>query len=536
MKFKTIAIIAGLSLNIQIQAQTQNNTVDRTVVVEQEYNPEIMDAKKINVLPDIEPLTATPKNVEYDQTVSPGNSFPAEPVAAYPGKEEQQEYKPGYVRLGYGNRGNVDAKLNYLYKPNEDQSINLFASFDGMNGNIKLSDGTKWDHHYYQTKAGADYWQRFARMELKAGGNFGFSNLNLRPDQLLLHKQKYTSGNVFGRLTSTNPQSTIQYDAGANLLFYSRGHYSGNNKSIGETILRTDANVWGTLDENQKIGAFVTMDNRFYGNGFKNNTAITVKPYYTGEIKDWRFHVGINTNMTFGYGRKFRVSPDITAEYVFSGTCILYAKATGGRINNDFRHLELINPYSEITAQAKDGYEQLNISAGAKASPFIGGWFHLYGGYQNLKNDLSYMSEDYIDPVFIQTDASKVYAGLHVTYDFLNTYDLSVKGQYNRWSADDKRVLTVKPEIEFDIRVNARPISGLSVYVDYQYRKMEKPEVAIHSRMKAINNLGLGATYMVYKDISAYTRIANLLNQKYAYYYEYPAQGIHFVLGASYIF
>ena len=51
-------IIGGLTLAISIpsalQAQTtqpKDTTMNRTVVVEQEYNPDIMDASKVNVLP-----------------------------------------------------------------------------------------------------------------------------------------------------------------------------------------------------------------------------------------------------------------------------------------------------------------------------------------------------------------------------------------------------------------------------------------------------------------------------------------------------
>ena len=40
----------------------------RTVVVEQEYNPDIMDASKVNVLPKVEEPTVSKKEVEeyYD--------------------------------------------------------------------------------------------------------------------------------------------------------------------------------------------------------------------------------------------------------------------------------------------------------------------------------------------------------------------------------------------------------------------------------------------------------------------------------------
>ena len=68
-------IIGGLALAISmpscLQAQTtqpKDTTMTRTVVVEQEYNPDIMDASKVNVLPKVEEPTVSKKEVEeyYD--------------------------------------------------------------------------------------------------------------------------------------------------------------------------------------------------------------------------------------------------------------------------------------------------------------------------------------------------------------------------------------------------------------------------------------------------------------------------------------
>ena len=52
---KKIAIIAfvGLLPLSAVYAQ-QDSTLNRTVVVENEYNPTVMDASKINVLPKVE--------------------------------------------------------------------------------------------------------------------------------------------------------------------------------------------------------------------------------------------------------------------------------------------------------------------------------------------------------------------------------------------------------------------------------------------------------------------------------------------------
>ena len=86
-------IIGGLTLAISIpsalQAQTtqpKDTTMNRTVVVEQEYNPDIMDASKVNVLPKVEEPTVSKKNVEYATTFFPATSVPAGLMRPYTGK------------------------------------------------------------------------------------------------------------------------------------------------------------------------------------------------------------------------------------------------------------------------------------------------------------------------------------------------------------------------------------------------------------------------------------------------------------------
>ena len=77
-------IIGGLALAMSmpssLQAQTtqpKDTTMTRTVVVEQEYNPDIMDASKVNVLPKVEEPTVSKKEVEYATTFFSATSVPA---------------------------------------------------------------------------------------------------------------------------------------------------------------------------------------------------------------------------------------------------------------------------------------------------------------------------------------------------------------------------------------------------------------------------------------------------------------------------
>ena len=100
---RTLYIAGGFTLaflmpfNLQAQnTQPKDTTMNRTVVVEQEYNPDILDASKVNVLPKVEEPTVSKKEVEYATTFFPATSIPADLMRPYVGTEVQPGSKPGY--------------------------------------------------------------------------------------------------------------------------------------------------------------------------------------------------------------------------------------------------------------------------------------------------------------------------------------------------------------------------------------------------------------------------------------------------------
>lgn len=145
---QSILIATALSacvfpMQAQVQEQAKDTTVNRTVVVEQEYAPDINDATKINVVPQVTPPTVSKKAVEYDARMVPAAQIPATTMQAYTGQETQPKAAPGYVRLGYGNYGNLDAQANYLFSLSSRDRLNLNFGMDGMNGSLDLPGETE---------------------------------------------------------------------------------------------------------------------------------------------------------------------------------------------------------------------------------------------------------------------------------------------------------------------------------------------------------------------------------------------------------
>lgn len=552
----SLALATLLPFGLQAQTAKKDTTVNRTVVVEQEYNPDIMDASKVNVLPKVEEPTVSKKAVEYATNLFPATSIPAGLMNPYTGIETQPGSKPGYVRAGYGNYGNLDVLANYLFRLSDKDKLNARFQMDGMDGKLTLPDmDEKWKAFYYRTRANIDYTHQFNQMDLNVGGNFGLSNFNYRPGSLN-SKQKFTSGDIHAGLNFTNETAPLQFNAETSLLMYGRQHNFPyyENTGLKETIWRINGNVSGAINDEQRIYLALAMNNFWYGGDntirpdteekyFKNYTALNLNPYYELNSDDWKLHAGAHVDLSFGFDKAIRVSPDVTVQYNFSDSYIVYAKALGGKSINDFRTIEEYNPYIDLPARPYDTYEQLNGSLGFKASPYPGLWFHVFGGYQDLKNDLLYSISrlSFVDEgqqflTFDQANSHNVYAGGEISYDYKDLISLSARYTYRGWGASTEYeyLLLTKPESEMNFNIRIHPISALNVNLGYDFigRKQE----AVSYKMDAVSDLHIGASYNFYKGVSVYARVNNLLNKKYQYYLGYPTEGLNFLGGLSFSF
>lgn len=527
--------LAVLPLGAQAQSAANDSTLNRTVVVEQEYNPDIRDAAKINVLPKVEAPAASGKTVEYDATLSPAKDIPTSVMPAYMGKEKAARTKPGYVRLGYGNYGNLDVRANYLFALSARDRLNLTVRMDGMDGKLDVpGEQEKWRSYFYRTHAGVDYAHAFSKVTLNVAGHFGLSNFNYRPGQAD-SKQKLLSGDVHLGVKSTDEGLPVQFRAETNLMWYERQHEIGMDNAR-ETLVHTEAEATGSLSDGQAVGIALAMDNVFYGNeAFEDYTALGLNPYYRLKNESWSLRMGAHVDLALGYGKAFRVSPDVEADYTFAESYQIYAQAKGGKLRNDFRRLESLSPYGQVTTQPDATYEQVNAALGFKASPLPGLWFNLYGGYQSLKNDLLQTAEVYPSALLLTTaHTQNVYAGAELRYDYKQVFAFIASGIYRHWSIDEedtqKHLLRFKPSLEADVRMEARPATAVTAYLGYRHIAREKVDGA---RVDAASNLYVGGSYEFLQSLSVYVRVNNLLNKDYQYAAGYPTEGLNLVAGIS---
>lgn len=565
--FLGMALIALPSMAQKHQTQPKDTTMNRTVVVEQEYNPDIMDASKVNVLPKVEEPTVGKKEVEYAVTPSPASQIPAETLQPYMGKETQPTSKPGYIRAGYGNYGNLDLFGNYLFRLSDRDKLNVNFTMNGMNGKLDRPswyayEPSTWDAYYYRTRASANYLHQFNRIDLEVAGNFGLSNFNYIPNPVI-DKQKFTSGDIHFGVKSTDETLPLQFRAETNLMLYDRQKsiIAESNRKISETLVRTKGLVTGAINDEQLVGIAAEMNNLFYSprqtsraqSLFDTHTTVDLNPYYELNNDNWRLHIGANIDLDFKGGKSFYASPDIDLAYIFSDSYMLYAKATGGRLLNDFRRLEEMDPYASVFTPVTDTYEQINARIGFKASPVNGLWFNLFGGYQDLKDDLcTYFIPIASEPngriisdlsAYGQFNTNNVYAGAEISYAYKDLFSFAFDATYYHWDAktnsgsfDKSDALLMKPEFKLGFQAEARPLPALLLNLGYQYIYRGEVYTLVNRKLPAVNNLSFGATYTFYKGISIYAKAENLLNKEYQNYLCYPTPGINFVGGLSFRF
>lgn len=546
-RYVYMVLVWGGVTTAPLQAQT-DTTLIRTVVVENEYNPSIMDANKINVLPHVEEPAVSKKEIEYARTGRPFGAFSLYPMQNLASAPQQAEASRGWVNLGYGNYGNLLGNINYLSRLGEKDNLHLSADFNGLNGKLPLTDSDeKWTSRYYHAQVNGLYTHRFGQAELSIKGGIGWQTFNYRPyTGQLSDKQNHTLGELGAYIRSLYPDRNWQYNGELEFRYFGQSYLyypslSGDGNS--ETNIRAAIATSYRVTEKDKLGIKIEINHFGYSQDeaiynsttgltpFENSTLFRFNPYYALEKEDLRLRLGIQVDWNTGFDSGIKLAPDVLAEFPFSDRYLFYVQGTGGVLTSDFRRMNRLSPYWMAMTQLKNTHQQLDITVGFRAGVAQGASLHLFGGYELRDNDLLVSANSPSPNYLTQGKANSLKIGLSGKYVYKDWIDLSAQASYHGWSTDSdlKTYLYTKPA--FDFRLNALgKIEKLSWEAGYRYTSRYKGE------MDAINNLHLKLSYPLLENISVWAKADNLFNRPYQYYWGYPAEKINFMLGAFLLF
>ncbi|MGL5273218.1 MAG: TonB-dependent receptor [Phocaeicola sp.] len=566
MKKKLLTVAASLLPLLGMQAQ-QDSALIRTLVVEHEYNPTILDATKINILPKIEEPATTKAGVEYATALRPLTGATYEAMNPLTRPFELKTGPRGYVRAGYGSHGNVDFKAGYLWDLTKVDRLEVAAHLDGMNGKLKAPTDADWKSRFYDSGIKLGYQHRFSGVTLRLGGGYQSQVFNYMPiwqgsnTPSASDKQHHTLGNFFVGLKSHTESLPLQFAMEMGYNYFDKKYAPFTTKTIAEKEFYVKGDVWGYLNDEQRVGIDFKLNNYTYGAPQQDDfLSLQFNPYYSLGTDSWKIRLGAHVDWQNSNGSGFKVAPDIKIDYIFADSYVLYLYAEGGRVLNDFRRLNSISPYWNTSNSIASSYVPLNASLGFKASPINNLWFNLYGGYRICEQDLSgLLYEDKLMNVrFLQDKSKAAYGGAELKYSYREQVNIGVKGTAYSWKADgkdSKLFLASKPQAEVNVELAVRVIKPLQLRVNYDYIKREKtPFIVRNAEASAsgegtpfavsaeniflgnVSNLSLGATYNFIKGVTIFVDVRNILNKEYYLENLYPAQGINFLGGLSFQF
>ena len=542
-RMKRIAMIAGLGMMALTAAYAQqNNTeLERTVVVENQYNPTVMDASKINVLPKVEEPSVPKSNIYYVTSLRPVSAWNYQNMSLMQREQVADAIYRGWFRAGYGTHGNVDVKAGYEGYIGSKDRLGVAASLDGWNGELAGLNEEDWTSRLYDTRLGLDYRHSFRKTDLALGGYYRSQVFNYLYPLLAeapAGKQHQTMANAHVGLASTDQDMAVQFSGEIGMNYFKQ-KYPAGVEAGSETNFYAKGDVL-TPFLGQSFGLALDLNTYSYAMGeMKNNTSLEMNPYYKMEYGDWRFRVGAHLDWWSGAENQMNVSPDLNVELNFLDSYVLYAQAGGGRENKSLMELTDVTPYWALAQPyLLPTYVTLDAQLGLKASPANGWWFNLTGGYQMREDDLFFgvADEKGMTAAFAQADSKVAYGAAELKYDYKDLFDCTLKATYYHWDLSKPKeqdgqvkqiTLALKPELEVNAEVGMKPMSGLRVNVGYEYVKR------CEGLYDPISNLYLGADYALLKNLSVYGQIQNLMNKEYVRADAYPAQKMNALVGLS---
>ena len=545
-------ILVNITVPMYAQVEKADSLLERTIVVENIYNPEIMNANKINTLPTIEEPQQPKRQIEYATESRPTENFKFFPMNNYGETPISKEQKRGYFRIGYGTNNNIDSRLNYRFNWGKKDLMNASLSFNGMDGTIKLPEKIneidKWDSRAFRTHAMIDWKHKFDMLTLgvKANGeNQVFNYLNFEESAGNRH-QHNLMGDLSVTLDNYRSKEKINFEIGTGVLYAKQKYafnYSVSPNPYTELIIRSHAHASGRINNHSTIHIKAQMDNMFItpGKGADKitNTVLQLNPYFTTNREDWNIRIGVHADPIFGDNNNFTIAPDLYSEYILFKGYAIYIKASGGRIMNDFRTTNQFAPYAEFPIYniengysiPEHGYSQLDGQVGFKATIMNEFQLQLYGGYNMLKNQLFSTEQEGFDyrkyNLLMQDDANIYYAGAAIQYSWKDIFFTRAEFEWSQWKSDllDKYTAIV-PELSLRWIAGLHPLPKLNIEVQYHYEQR-------HKDIANINNLCTSISYDLKPHLKVYINGDNLLNRKFYYDIFHPAQGLNIMIGAA---
>lgn len=548
MKQKRLLLIASAALfTLGLHAQ-----MDNVVEVESNYTPTLKDADKLNVVPEQQPVAARHYVVEYDNTVLPSPGHVFQPMQTAASDAADKGAPKGFLSLGAGNKGMLDARAAYGLQLSRDDQLDLNLSLHGFSARVEDAWGSPSDYRlrYYSTRGALGYRHRFApETSLLVKGDF---------ESQVMTGQHNTLAGLHLHLTPLSV-GNLRLGGAAGYEFFGQKyitHAFFSTKQNRESHFTASLNAIWQLSEEQAVG--MDLNAHFYAYHFSRfdpNNTLTVHPYYSYTSDDLQLRLGASLDFLGGVERKFRAAPDVSLRYHATETLTLFGQAAGGIVRNDYRHFNQLTPFwiytpllmnEDNTPQLSHQYDYARTAVGLEWMPATGLFTRVSGGFDKSQNRAELLAGNSL----VQSSGWHWYGHIDVRYDWQELLTWKFSGQYNSWKShygnnEDAGAEAVgwRPVLDLQTDLRVRPARRISLGVDYQLQTFSLRESLPYHR-PVTSNLGASLSWQL--PVAAlersgglctvFARGDNLLNRHYDLWPNFRSPGTTFLAGLAVTF
>ncbi len=571
--------IFGLSQLSQAQDEEQDDIGTETVTVTKAYSPTISDAFKLKSVPNLnDSIVLQKKKIEYNIfSVPVASTFtPAKGKASTVKKMPAPELFNSYASAGAGNPSNAMAKFYTSRAINRDERLDLGFNHNSSRATI---DGVDLESKYSNTEVDASYSKR--DRDLNWGANVGLQHqlynwyglpsgvFDLATITSIDERQNYFMGEVGGYI---NVEDAYFKNAKLKYRRFWDAVESGENRLVFGTGLEFPVGE-------ESFGININMD--YVGGSFANANVNSITN--DGEIKYSNIQVGINptlsmlrddltlnlgVNIVYGMDMEksesnFYIYPAVTASYrLLDDNVIAYGGIEGELRQNSYYDLVEENPFVSPTLDIQPTDSQYDAYVGLKGQLLPNLSYNIKGSYtaENRRPLFKLNPQN-----SFRNDEKGYYYGnsFEVFYD-----DIKTLGLFGELNVDVNRNFTlgINAEVyEYDTETdnpawNLPNIKG-SLFMDYQIDEnwymganlfyvgeredfsttviqnpppggIDATSINLDSYFDANAHVG----YRVNNQLSIFVKAANIANNNYQKWANYPVQGLQVLGGVTYKF
>ncbi len=570
-QIKYILIIAFLSSITSFAQERTKDTLDTEVVnVVKPYTPTISDAFKIKETPTLDDATTTTKKeIKYNIFSIPvASTFtPAKGKAATVNKAKQEKLYDNYASLGVGNYTTILGEVYLNHELGRGETVGGYLSHHSSGGGI---EGLLLEDGFWNTNLNVNYSKKLRDYSWSVDGGGLYQKYNwyglpqpyfdaTTADSLDVG-HSYIGANVGGKVKFED-----SYFKQASVRFR---HFEDNQGS-GENRFVVKGNVDVPIQD-EIISTSVTLD--YLGGSFDRNyftdeelkygnINFGIAPQYQLTQDDLTLNLGVNLvylNDTQAGKNKFYVYPNITASYrLVDELLIAYGGLEGGLIQNSYENFAQENPFVSPTLFITPTDQQYNVHAGIKGKLSNSISYNVNARYLADRSKALYKVNSVLGEAIEDYQLGNSY---NIVYDDVKTFSFSgelnvdvnrnfklgVKAEalsYNTTNESEPWNLPdVKGSLFMDYQIDEHWFAGANLFFVGE-RKDQFTEVGtlvlpipqtitLDSYFDANAHVG----YRVTDQISAFAKVNNIANQSYQRWFNYPVQGIQFLVGATYQF